>query len=59
MKAEPSLILRQVIAEETTKALRSGVPLEAVIATLVHHAERLQAALPVVLAVRDGERGGP
>jgi hypothetical protein len=56
MKAAPSLILSQVIGVETVKALRAGVPLESVIATLVQHADRLQASLPVVLAVRDGER---
>lgn len=52
----PNLTLSAVISGEVMKALRAGMPLENVIATLINQAEVLQVALPVVNAMRDAER---
>ncbi len=51
-----SCSLSSVISGEVMKALRTGVPLENVIATLINQAEVLQIALPVVIAVRESGR---
>lgn len=52
----PNLTLSAVISGEVMKALRAGMPLENIIATLINQAEVLQIALPVVIAVRDSGR---
>lgn len=54
-----STVLSAHLSAEIHKALRCGVPIENVIATLLAHAEILQAALPVTQAVLDGQRGSP
>lgn len=52
----PNLTPSAVISGEVMKALRAGMPLENIIATLINQAEVLQIALPVVIAVRDSGR---
>ncbi|MFA6443328.1 MAG: hypothetical protein WCV99_13390 [Sterolibacterium sp.] len=54
----PNTTLSAVVAQETTKALRAGMTLETVIATLIWHVETLQISLPIVNAVRDGKQSG-
>lgn len=56
MKGSPNLTLSAVISEEVMKALRAGMALESVIATLINQAEVLQISLPVVIAVREAGR---
>lgn len=56
MIAQPNTILNAVIAAETAKAMRAGVAPNVVIATLVHHAEQLQTALPLIVRLLDAER---
>lgn len=51
--AAPNLTLSAVISTEVMRALRSGMALESVIATLINQAEILQLALPVVHACQD------
>jgi len=57
--ATPNLTLSSVISGEVMKALRAGMSLESVIATLINQAELLQVSLPIVAAVRDSIRGNP
>lgn len=52
----PKLTLSAVISGEVMKALRAGMPLENIIATLINQAEVLQVALPVVTAIRESSR---
>lgn len=54
----PNTTLSAVVAQETTRALRAGMALETVIATLLWHVETLQISLPIVNAVMDGRPGG-
>jgi len=54
----PNTTLSAVVAQETTKALRAGMALESVIATLIWHVETLQISLPIVNAVVDARRSG-
>lgn len=56
MKTSPNLTLSAVISDEVMKALRAGMALESVIATLINQAEVLQISLPVVKAMRDAGR---
>lgn len=52
----PNLTLSAVISGEVMKALRAGMPLENVIATLINQAEVLQISMPVVTAIRESGR---
>ncbi|MFA6310624.1 MAG: hypothetical protein WC681_04035 [Sterolibacterium sp.] len=54
----PNITLSAVVSQETTKALRAGMTLETVIATLIWHVETLQISLPIVNAVMDGKQSG-
>lgn len=56
MNHEPNVTFSAVIHQEAMKALRAGMPLENVIASLIHQAELLQLSLPVVNAMRDAGR---
>ena len=56
MNGSPNLTLSAVISGEVMKALRAGMPIENVIATLINQAEVLQISLPVVNAVRESGR---
>lgn len=53
--ASPNLTLSAVISGEVMKALRAGMALENIIATLINQAEVLQISLPVVKAISDGK----
>jgi len=56
VNGSPNLTLSAVISGEVMKALRAGMPIENVIATLINQAEVLQISLPVVNAVRESGR---
>ncbi|MEY2654944.1 MAG: hypothetical protein RLZZ524_1972 [Pseudomonadota bacterium] len=51
-----NITLSAAVAQETTKALRAGMELETVIATLLWHVEALQISQPIVNAVMDGKQ---
>lgn len=54
-----SLTLSACLSAEVAKALRAGMPLENVIATLISMAEIYQANLPIAQAALEGQRGSP
>jgi hypothetical protein len=56
LTGQPNPVLAAVLAGEINKALRSGVALENVIATLIRQAAVLQGAVPLVNAVLDSRR---
>lgn len=56
LNGHPNSTLAAVLAGETMKALRAGVPVENVIATLIAQVDALQNSAPFINAVLDSKR---
>jgi hypothetical protein len=56
LNGHPNSTLTAVVEIETMKALRAGVPVETVIATLVAQVDALQNSAPFINAVLDSKR---